>query len=311
MQKFKNILVVVNSDTEIKKNAAVIKAIALAKKNNGQLTFMEVISAPENMIREYKGIISSQQLIAISVEHKQQAFDSIVDELNTQGVDASAKVLAGRDFIEIIHEVIVGKYDLLIKMANLHSGNFDSSDFHLMRKCPQPVWLINREKEAQCHRILAAVDLNLEEHDEGKALNTMIMDLATSLATWHQCELHVLSCWSLYGEDSMRHSGFLKVSEEKIEEMLQQELTINKRYLDSLVERYKSVPLTAHLLKTSAKSGIPDFVHQHKIDVVVMGTVGRTGIPGLLIGNTAETVLQSIDSSVITLKPAGFESPIK
>jgi nucleotide-binding universal stress UspA family protein len=42
-----------------------------------------------------------------------------------------------------------------------------------------------------------------------------------------------------------------------------------------------------------------------------MGTIGRSGIPGLLIGNTSEAVLQAIDSSVITIKPADFLSPIK
>jgi universal stress protein E len=42
-----------------------------------------------------------------------------------------------------------------------------------------------------------------------------------------------------------------------------------------------------------------------------MGTIGRSGIPGLLIGNTSETVLQAVNSSVITLKPDDFLSPIR
>jgi nucleotide-binding universal stress UspA family protein len=42
-----------------------------------------------------------------------------------------------------------------------------------------------------------------------------------------------------------------------------------------------------------------------------MGTVGRTGIPGLLIGNTAETVQRSMVSSVIAVKADSFVSPVK
>jgi nucleotide-binding universal stress UspA family protein len=42
-----------------------------------------------------------------------------------------------------------------------------------------------------------------------------------------------------------------------------------------------------------------------------MGTIGRVGILGFLIGNTAKTVLQSIKSSVITMKPMGFVSPVQ
>lgn len=42
-----------------------------------------------------------------------------------------------------------------------------------------------------------------------------------------------------------------------------------------------------------------------------MGTVARTGIPGFIIGNTAENILQKIDCSLLALKPLGFVSPVK
>ena len=41
-----------------------------------------------------------------------------------------------------------------------------------------------------------------------------------------------------------------------------------------------------------------------------MGTLARTGIEGYLIGNTAETVLQRVECSVLTTKPDGFVSPV-
>jgi len=41
-----------------------------------------------------------------------------------------------------------------------------------------------------------------------------------------------------------------------------------------------------------------------------MGTVARTGMPGLLIGNTAEGVLNEIDYSVLAVKPPGFVTPV-
>jgi nucleotide-binding universal stress UspA family protein len=54
---------------------------------------------------------------------------------------------------------------------------------------------------------------------------------------------------------------------------------------------------------------IARFVESHGIDVVVMGTVARTGISGLVMGNTAERVLQRLRGSVLAVKPPGFESP--
>jgi len=41
-----------------------------------------------------------------------------------------------------------------------------------------------------------------------------------------------------------------------------------------------------------------------------MGTVARTGLPGLLIGNTAEKILNRVTASVLAVKPEGFVSPL-
>jgi len=46
------------------------------------------------------------------------------------------------------------------------------------------------------------------------------------------------------------------------------------------------------------------------VDLIVMGTLARAGVEGLLIGNTAEKILSRIDCSVLALKPEGFVSPI-
>jgi nucleotide-binding universal stress UspA family protein len=41
-----------------------------------------------------------------------------------------------------------------------------------------------------------------------------------------------------------------------------------------------------------------------------MGTVARTGISGFLMGNTAETILNQIDCSVLAIKPPDFQTPV-
>ena len=56
---------------------------------------------------------------------------------------------------------------------------------------------------------------------------------------------------------------------------------------------------------------IPRLASSQQVDLIVMGTVCLTGLPGLFIGNTAENVLQQVDCSVLTVKPGGFVSPVK
>jgi nucleotide-binding universal stress UspA family protein len=64
------------------------------------------------------------------------------------------------------------------------------------------------------------------------------------------------------------------------------------------------------LLKGNPWEVIPQTTIRHSIDLLVMGTVCRTGISGVLLGNTAETVLDQVDCSLLTVKPSGFASPV-
>jgi nucleotide-binding universal stress UspA family protein len=65
------------------------------------------------------------------------------------------------------------------------------------------------------------------------------------------------------------------------------------------------------LLKGDAEALIPALAKRKGVELIVMGTVCRTGIAGFIIGNTAENILQQVDCSVLTVKPEGFVSPVK
>ena len=65
-----------------------------------------------------------------------------------------------------------------------------------------------------------------------------------------------------------------------------------------------------HLLKGWPRDEIPAFAKKVKADLVVMGTVARTGIPGFFMGNTAETILNKLDCSVLAIKPFDFKTPV-
>lgn len=76
-------------------------------------------------------------------------------------------------------------------------------------------------------------------------------------------------------------------------------------------EAYEYLSPRFHVLQDSAKTVIPEMAAQLKEDLVVMGTVARTGIAGLLVGNTADTIFEQLRCSVLALKPPGFVTSIK
>lgn len=58
------------------------------------------------------------------------------------------------------------------------------------------------------------------------------------------------------------------------------------------------------------REAIPGLARELKADLVVMGTVARTGIAGFIIGNTVESILDDIGCSELAVKPDGFVSPV-
>lgn len=309
MNRFRNILLVIDPNKFEANNAALRSAINLAKINDGKLMLMWTIERPSSITKQFRGIFNQDELLAYFIREAESQLLEIAKIAIAEGIEVQAKVVAGKNFIEIVRQMLLGKHDLLIKLADLQTSSFTSGDFHLMRKCPKPVWLIKND-QAEVKKVVAAIDLSLETEEEGRELNSLIMDLAIGLSKMEESELSVLSCWRLYGEYELRHSSFLHIPDEEVEALVAEEKRANENAIDNLLARHNADFAGKVLLKGRPGEVIPEYVNSEKANVVVMGTIARSGIPGLLIGNTAETVLQSINSSVITVKPKGFGSPI-
>ena len=74
-------------------------------------------------------------------------------------------------------------------------------------------------------------------------------------------------------------------------------------------QRLPGMPVAMVLIGTPFLEIIRQVLRQ-KHDLVIMGTVCRTGVAGFFIGNTAENVLQQVDCSLLTVKPEDFVSPV-
>jgi universal stress protein E len=65
-----------------------------------------------------------------------------------------------------------------------------------------------------------------------------------------------------------------------------------------------------HVGRTSPTQAILEGVERLRPGLVVLGTISRGGIPGLLMGNTAERLVDRIDCALLTVKPADFVCPV-
>jgi nucleotide-binding universal stress UspA family protein len=197
----------------------------------------------------------------------------------------------------------------------LRTRVFGSTSLHLMRKCPCPVWVIKREQRRKFAKVLIAIDpvIDPEEDTEASrdALNIMLLEIGSSLARSEGSELHIFHAWSVLYEKLMQYRA--GISTEEIEALRHKTKQSHQQIVDELVGEYApDVPKNnIHVRRGEAGKLIPKIIQDREIELIVMGTVGRTGISGLLIGNTAEKILNNVDCSVFTVKPDGFISPVQ
>jgi nucleotide-binding universal stress UspA family protein len=322
MKRFKNILCVIEpGDTS---RHALERAVQLAENNQANLTVVGVIERITAGIRLPDGGPISTDLQAAMIHAHQQRLAPFVDPYRER-IDLELKILKGTPFLEIIREVLRHSYDLVIKLPvdrDWTDRFIGSDDMHLLRKCPCPVWLIRPEAPKSYRRILAAVNVD-DNHDQEEllkrqALNRQILEIASSLALADFAELHVVHVWDAIGESAMR-GAFLHTPEKKIEAYVELVRNQREQALDELLQHLGAqqpgsgldyLKPKVHLIKGRARTEIPNLSSRIDADLIVMGTVARTGVPGIIMGNTAETILNHIDCSVLAIKPSGFVTPV-
>lgn len=315
MRRFKNILFLATGSKGEK--AVLSRAAKLASANRAKLTIFAAIDTegyaePSGSVTYPFGELL-QEFLKEQVAERRKELEALgkTEQAKHAGLRISVRVEIGAKARTAIRSVLVNHHDLVIKAAEGGSEAarylFGSTDRRLMRKCPVPVWIVKPTRKRRFRKILAAVDVNPVE-PQTESLAERIVSLATALAKEEGAELHVLHAWRLAGEFKLRGR---QIYASKVDKLVQELREAHRSELDALLKHHPYERRTVHLVKGRAGAIIPKAVEELEIDLVVIGTVGRTGVPGLFIGNTAETVLNSVDCSVLTLKPEGFEGPIK
>jgi len=310
VKRFKNILLVSNFDE--KQHKAEERAVSLARQNAAQLTIITVVSELSSDGHMEFTLMPPQELHSLVIDYYHEKSNALAADFARQGVDARSQVVTGTPFLEIIRQVLRGKHDLVILAAEgtrgVNNRLFGTTSMHLMRKCPCPVWVVKRAQTHPYTRILAAVDPSVHE-STGRTINSVILQLASGMARKEAGELHVIHAWRLFGERYLRSSG---MTDESIQDAKALQKKQHKKRFDTLLGRADITDLKPHLhlVEGDPDECIPELVVEQDIDLLVMGTVSRTGIAGFLIGNTAEEILNQVDCSVLTLKPKGFVTPV-
>ena len=224
-------------------------------------------------------------------------------ELRERGIEAHAVGLSGRVWLEAIRAVLRNEHDLVIAAVAARKRGFDASTKHLLRKLPCPVWVANPNRPLRVRKVLAAVDVTSQDRAR-RSLNAQLLGFASSLAERCGGEMHIVHAFPAGGQETLLRDSLVPGERDWRAEY--------RRLIHELLKGQRLEPDRTHIHVIEGKPDhvIVDFAKREEIDLVVMGTVCRTGVAGLLIGNTAESVLEEVGCSVLAVKPIGFQTSV-
>lgn len=323
MRRFRKILYVYDEESKVAAETLRL-AMGVAETSGGTVDLVQVLTPPPVTVASG----TSTMLRANWLKEAEETLAAFARATVPKCVPETT-VLVGRPHIEIIRDVLRHGYDLVIKPIG-SSGFIDRLlgrlDMRLLRHCPCPVWLSKGENYRDFDNILAAVDAQDMNYGRSSAkdlevsdtLNRQILELSYSLCALSNAVLHVGHVWHPPFL-SMNSHGRAYIAKKEINAYMDTVKREHANWLKRLMRRaakwagndvVQDVRLRTHLRQGLAGEEIPRLISDMRSDLLVMGTVARTGVAGLVIGNTAEEILDRVSCSVLAVKPEGFVSTV-
>lgn len=313
MQYFRKILVGVDlshadhlatSELNAPTREAVKRAVWLAAHSSAELTFyssLDICAHTEEVLHELERSTKTVEddALAILIELAEQA--------KKEGVAATAKLEIGSAWEGMIRQVVHEKHDLVIVGTRDHNLAarflFGSTGMKLLRNCPCPVWITKPDPNWD--------DLNILTTSDFSDVSDTALKIGIAAGEATDGAVHLLHSV----EEALGKRGwFTGLSPQELKEQHNKQRTDAEEKLKAQIANIGHQSLKGgvqiHVTDGAADIAIVNTIERLNIDLLVMGTMARSGIPGLFIGNTAERLLAQVPCSVLAIKPPGFECPV-
>jgi universal stress protein E len=195
--------------------------------------------------------------------------------------------------------------DLIVTERHTHgtrtSWGLHTTDWELLRLSPKPVLLVKNARRYECPVVLAAVD-PLHRHAKPADLDTEIGTLTASLSATLQGSCHIV--YAIPGTAGLKFEQIAGAT--VATPVVDPERAEAQAALDQLLQSLPLAPQTVELEVGSPTEAILETSRTLPASILVMGAVSRSGLKRLIIGNTAEQVIDQVDCDLLVVKPKNF-----
>jgi universal stress protein E len=150
--------------------------------------------------------------------------------------------------------------------------------------------------------VLAAVDPGHTFSKPAK-LDKRILDAASKIAGALRGTLHVLHAYVPF---PYMADPKTMVNQETVKRLKEEATAAAQKALDRELRSSRIPTSHRHLVGRHPADAIPQTARELHSSIVVMGAISRSGLRRLVIGNTAERVLDLVSCDILIVKPAQF-----
>lgn len=311
MKQFRDILVYAEVDDE----DCLSQVVSVAAAHGAAITVCEIVEAPPRS-QDSRGVIDR-----VSKLHWSRAFQRLrrIVERFAEHTVIDYSVFTGVPFVTITEQVVQQDFDLVVHISEpvqIATGiGLNATGMHLMRKCPCTIWALHPKRSGHSANVLLALDHELtDETTAAEAFAITLAESALALADARDGDLHVVHAWQPYGSELLDDPE-LGVSASERQVYLSQQRRESEQWFRRIAQRIESMApdpprVKGHLVEGAVVPTVHEVVAQSAAGMLVLGTVGTSANPGVLIGPTTESILASCGTPVLALKPPGFVSPL-
>lgn len=293
--------ILVATDFSAFSNAALSQSVWLSRQTGAQIVLANTI--PDLSMSVHWGPHEREENQRELSQRSDTSLRRMILDLEAKDLDIKFRTLIGEPFVEITRAVQAECFDLVLAgtrgLAKWERFFVGSTAKRLIRKCPAAVWIVKAEHVGRPKIVLATTDFSDVSF---KAVKRGLWLARQAGAEFHL--LHVVDekdvpddLVSIIPKGSSLRQEINDEAARRMEVFLES-LTVDRTQIQ------------VHLSWGTPWQEIGRISQHQAADLIVMGTVGRSGIKGVLLGNTAEKVLDTCDCSVLTIKPDDFVSPI-
>ncbi len=305
MRPIRRILVAVKDPTA-KTLPAVDKAAQLARAFNARLELYHAISTPL-YVDAYSPELSVREIERVTRNDRIGQLEKIATRVRTQAVDVD--VSATWDFP--IYEAIVRRAarqgaDLIV--AEQHAkphvtpGSLRLTDWELLRTSTVPVLLVKTKASYHRPAVLAAVD-PAHTFSKPEILDREILAVAKSVSSALRGPLHAVNAFYPF---PLQFPPSHHSSEAVMRQLAIDSRRVAKHAFERTAATARIPKARCHLVARAPSDAIALTARKTHSSIVVMGAIARTGVKRFFFGNTAETLLGSLDCDILIVKPPRF-----